>query len=463
MIGDSLLISYSYNNIGSTLLEKKEFQEALEYFEISLDIKLRNSFTGVAATYNNMGLSYQEMDDYPKSRDFYKASYDYCHQNKDDYGIVTSAINLGVINHLMNNSAKAEKYFLEAYNIAFKNGYKKLIVEATEFAHDFFYDMGRYEQAYDMLKQYVIYSDSIQNDDVIKEIARLEAEFEYNQKQISDSIMYHQQKIHDEALHEEELKRKEQLIWILAVTFAFIVFIAFALFKAYQLRRKNRENQLKQQALEIEKNLLRSQMNPHFIFNAMNSIQSFIAENDSYSALRYLSKFAKLIRLILENSMHQNIQLQDELQSLELYMELEKVRFNNKFDFKINIDDKIESDIIEVPPMLIQPFVENAIIHGVMPLEKEGLIEINMRKIDGENLILCEVTDNGIGREASAALKKSHGKKHKSVGMQVSRQRLESLNKQTQKEMSYQVEDIVCDGKVCGTKVSIIIPFISEF
>ncbi len=462
-LGDSLLISYSYNNIGSTYLLENDYVESLSYFEKSLGIKIRNGLFGVVASYNNIGLVFQKQEMYEESLRYYQKSYDYCTEVYVEDGIETASINLGVTYDLLGFSKEAEKYFVKAVDIGLESGKKKTVVVATDHAQAYYSKQGRFKEAYEMLLLNQIYKDSIKNDDVIKEISRLKVEHEYRQIQVADSIMYQQAKIHNDQSHSEAMKRKEQMIWILAITFIFIIFIIFALFKAYQLRKRSDENVLKQQTLEIEKNLLRSQMNPHFIFNAMNSIQSFIAENDSYSALRYLSKFAKLIRLILENSMHQTIPLQDEMQSLELYMELEKVRFNNKFDFKFNIEDNISEDNIQVPPMLIQPFIENAIIHGIMPLEKTGLIEINLSTIEKHDVIRCEVIDNGIGRDASAKLKKSQGKKHKSIGMQVSRQRLESLNKQTQKLMSYEVSDVMSDGKVSGTKVSLLIPFTSEF
>ncbi len=457
-LGDSLLISYSYNNSGATLLLKEDYEKALESFKKSLDLKLRNNYGGVAATYNNLGLAYQKLGDLEKSESFYNKSYQYCLEREDPFGIAIAAVNLGVIYHMLDNPVKADKYFVEAYNIGIENGFKKTVVEATEYAHSFYYDQHRYKDAYDMLLQNQIYKDSIENDDVIKEIARLEAEHIYSQKQIADSIVYQHEKIRNEEVHKEAIKRKEQSIWILAITSIFIIFIIVILFKAYQLKKKSQEDELKQKALEIEKNLLRSQMNPHFIFNAMNSIQSFIAENDSYSALRYLSKFAKLIRLILENSMHKTILLCDEVLSLELYLELEKVRFDNKFDFEINIEDSIEVELVAVPPMLIQPFVENAIIHGIMHKKSKGCIKVHISEY--ENVLKCVVEDNGIGRTAAYSLKKEHGKKHKSVGMQLTRDRLESLNRQTQPSMSYTIDDVINEKfEVVGTKVEIYIPF----
>ena len=458
---DTLAMSFSYNNIATIYSIEKKYKLALEYFEKSLVIKLLFETNGIAATYNNIGLALQKMGDYKSSEEYYLLSYEYCERRNLMFDMGTAAINLGVVSNLLDKPRVAEMYFDQAYDLALKNGYKKLMIEATSFSQEFYAEQGRFKEAHEMLILNIIYNDSVKNDDVIKKIAKLEAEHEFNQQQVADSIVRYQQKIRNDAIYDEEIKRKEQLLWILAITFVFIIFVIFILFKAYQLKKKNHANLLQQRTLEIEKNLLRTQMNPHFIFNAMNSIQSFIATNDTYSAERYLSKFAKLIRLILENSMHQTILLSEEILSLQLYLDLEKVRFNSKFEFSIDIDNEVEDEMINVPPMLIQPFVENAIIHGIMHKIGTGNITISIVESDMPKTLKCEIVDDGIGRQAAKNLKlNNNGKKHKSVGMQLTRERLEALNSQTQPAMSYEIED-VCDKDklITGTKVTLYIPY----
>jgi LytS/YehU family sensor histidine kinase len=235
------------------------------------------------------------------------------------------------------------------------------------------------------------------------------------------------------------------------------------LFKSYQYRRKTAEQELQRKTLEIEKNLLKSQMNPHFIFNAMNSIQSFIAVNDTLSAERYLSKFARLIRMILENSTKQTVPLSDEMQALQFYLDLERVRFNYKFDYDLELDNNIEEELICIPPMLIQPFVENAILHGIMHKKDKGNIKINIIDDEEKQTLICVIADDGIGREAAQKLKeqfKSEGRKHKSIGMQLTRDRLDAINKETGQELNCVIEDIMDDNNnACGTKVTIKIPY----
>ena len=459
-IGDSLLISYSFNNIGSTYIMLKDYQKAKEYFEKSMAIKLNYDSAGLAQTYNNLGIVYQNLSLFDESEACYRKSYEVCSQKSDSYGLAKASINLANILNFKKDFKLAESYYTRAFEISLENGYKDLIIDVTNSAQEFYFNQKQFDKAYEMLLLNTIYKDSVKNDDVIKKITRLEAEHEFNQKQVEDSIVRHQEKIKEQALYNQEIRRKELLLWVFGIAFFFIIAIIFVAFKTYQLRKQNQENILKQKALEIEKNLLRSQMNPHFIFNAMNSIQNFISENDSYSAIRYLSKFAKLIRLILENSLHQTILLCDEILSLQLYLELEQVRFNNRFDFSIDLDKDIDEETIQVPPMLIQPFVENAIIHGIMPLEHKGLIKISIREKQDNSCLVCEIIDNGIGREKSAKLKQKQGKTHKSVGMQLTRERLASLNSETEPKMSFNIADVLDEqNKVTGTKVIIQIPY----
>jgi len=205
---------------------------------------------------------------------------------------------------------------------------------------------------------------------------------------------------------------------------------------------------------------LRAQMNPHFIFNALNSIQHFIMNSDESGASKYLNKFAKLIRSILNNTEKTSVSLKDEVESLRLYIELEMLRFENKFDFDIDVDTNTDLDFYEVPTLLIQPYVENAIIHGLVPKKEKGHLQINIR-IEN-NFIICEILDNGIGRKNSSEIKANSIKKgHKSLGMKITRDRLELLNSVRNSSLSVNITDqIGSKGEAEGTKVEIFIPIV---
>ena len=198
-------------------------------------------------------------------------------------------------------------------------------------------------------------------------------------------------------------------------------------------------------------------MNPHFIFNALNSIQHFIIKNESNFALSYLSKFSKLVRNILENSVQNRISLEDEIAFLKNYIEIESFRFNNRITFEINLDSDLDSETIEIPSMLIQPYVENAIVHGLMYKKSEGKVSVTFAK-EG-SLLKCTILDNGIGRKASREIKDKLAKSHQSFGMPITKSRLEILNKSKDSNTTVIIEDVL--GKeqtVIGTKVEIYIP-----
>ena len=214
--------------------------------------------------------------------------------------------------------------------------------------------------------------------------------------------------------------------------------------------------------IELVKNelkALRSQMDPHFIFNSLNSIQGLIMEKDEDAALKYLNKFAKLMRLILSNGEKSLISLREEIDALKLYLELEALRWDNKFEYEITIDPKIDIDDYKIPTMLIQPYVENAILHGVVPdVNKKGRIEIKM--ILSDNHIICKVNDNGIGIKRSKERNSiSITPKHQSIGMKITGERLQAINRLHQSKLSVNIIDKRDRyPNSSGTEVEIFIP-----
>lgn len=225
------------------------------------------------------------------------------------------------------------------------------------------------------------------------------------------------------------------------------------------------KHEVEKKVLSIEKQLydtelkaLRLQMNPHFIFNSLNSIQSFILNNDTDKAVNYLGKFSHLMRLILSNSRESYITIKDELKALQYYMDIEKLRFDDKFDYRIEIDPSIDEDFMEIPPMLIQPYVENAIIHGLIHKEDQGLIRLFVGLED--NHILWIIEDNGVGREKAMKIKMESGLHRKSRGMLITMERLEALNRKSQEYFSVEVIDLKDQtGNPAGTRVELRIAY----
>ena len=209
---------------------------------------------------------------------------------------------------------------------------------------------------------------------------------------------------------------------------------------------------------ETEMIALRAQMNPHFIFNCLNSIKLYTLENDSQTASEYLTKFSQLIRLVLENSRSEKVTLQKELETLKLYIELEAMRFKNKVQYKINVVPHIDQQYIEIPPLLLQPYVENAIWHGLMHKPEGGNITINISQ-PAEYLLHIEITDDGIGREMAKEHKSKSATRQKSFGLKMTSERLEAINHIYNTKTAIKIIDLVdADGNAAGTQVIIEIP-----
>ncbi len=241
-----------------------------------------------------------------------------------------------------------------------------------------------------------------------------------------------------------------------------------------QIERIGFESKLKIQQLESEKSqieyqrnlgnhylmALRYRMNPHFIFNCLNSIKLYTIQNDTTSATDYLTKFSKLIRLVMENSSKAKILLSSEIDMLRLYIDMEAMRFKEKLQYAIHIDKEVEAEYIELPPLLLQPYVENAIWHGLMPKEEGGKIDIDITMM-GNEFLQISIADDGIGRIKSSAIKKETALKHNSNGMQVTSDRIALINQVYKTGAEVKIEDLFdSDGNTAGTKVIIQIPIL---
>jgi len=238
-----------------------------------------------------------------------------------------------------------------------------------------------------------------------------------------------------------------QTWWFLTIVASILGFIAFRLYK-YRTNQIRHEAAMDKQITELERSALRAQMNPHFIFNCLNSISSFINKGDKVSANSYLATFAKLIRAALNHSMSNKVSLEDELQLLENYIKMEQLRFDHRFDYNIQMDEDLDPFGIEIPPMMVQPFIENAIIHGLAKKEGKGKIDLHCNLQNGE--LNITITDNGVGIEQSKTQKAASAPERKSVGMTITQKRLELINANneiTVKELKGE------NGEISGTQV----------
>lgn len=228
--------------------------------------------------------------------------------------------------------------------------------------------------------------------------------------------------------------------------------------EAQEALRKQREAEYQQRIAQTEISALRAQMNPHFIFNCLNSIQYFTASNEADIASEYLTKFSRLIRLVLENSRSEKVTLTNELETLRLYIEMEAMRFQQKVHYEIKVAPDVDTDTIQIPPLLVQPFVENAIWHGLMHKEAGGQVSIEVTQPQ-ETMLRITITDDGVGREKAAEYKSKSATRHKSFGMKVTAERIELINQLYQTNTSIEINDLKDEqGRAIGTKVTVEIP-----
>ncbi|MFA6924521.1 MAG: histidine kinase [Bacteroidales bacterium] len=251
--------------------------------------------------------------------------------------------------------------------------------------------------------------------------------------------------------------------WWFRTIVVFVIFIIISSIYIITIRNIKNRNKLEKNLNHFMFQALGKQMNPHFIFNSLNSINNFILKNEKLESSRYLSKFASLMRLILKNSQSQLVPINDEITAVKLYVELESLRFDDCFSFEVKIEEKINPEENEIPPLLIQPYIENAILHALVPKEgeKKLLLECSLKKVNEKEYILCSIEDNGIGREKAMELKRIKNIKHQSFGTAINKQRMDILHaiKNMNIEITYtDLKD--ANGNASGTRVELLIPLI---
>jgi len=383
------------------------------------------------------------------------------YEGKKDY---TPA--LDYTKQLLQNSQKykAKRYLQDGYNLMY-----------------IIYDqLKRQDSAYIYYQKYTMIKDSIALDDFGRKLATFKALADNEKKESRIELLNHEKLVSQQQLQlrEQEIERaafQKKLMIASIIGFILLVVIIirniFLQYKNESNRHKIVEQELTLQKLESEKvrtdlqqkaamlemEVLRAQMNPHFIFNSLNSINRFILQNNRVLASEHLTKFSKLVRLILENSQVSLISLETELETLKLYIELEAVRFDDHFDFEILISDDVDVSGIQVPPLIIQPYVENAIWHGLMPREEKGHLRISL--FLQEDWLGCRITDDGIGRKKAAELKSKLSSSHNSMGMRITAERIAMINPDLPIESYVTVTDVeLADSSPGGTEVYLKIP-----
>ena len=345
---------------------------------------------------------------------------------------------------------KAIPYLKESISLANKKNDLVIEKDATRKLSEIYKTVGNNLEALNSYQSYVILVDKL--------YLKKEQEIAHASK-FSRNLAQKQQRIigleNERKLSENKLliSSKDQELIASSNTkqrlfiYSLLVGILLLSLLAFYMYRNNKQQKLNNNLLALRS--LRSQMNPHFIFNALNSVNSFISSNDERTANRYLTDFSKLMRSVLENSEEDFIPLEKEVELLELYTKLEHFRFEDKFDYAINIDEDIDINKFAIPPMLLQPYVENAVWHGLRYKKEKGHLDISILKIN-EDTIKIEISDNGIGRQKSKELKTQNQQKHQSKGLGNIKKRVSILNEMYKDKVDVFIEDIINDG---GTKV----------
>ncbi|MBL4704054.1 MAG: tetratricopeptide repeat protein [Flavobacteriales bacterium] len=363
---------------------------------------------------------------------------------------------IGEIHYKLENFKEAKIYFESAFTLN-KNLNNKVVYEDAKSLAIVFEQLGNYQQA---CRYYHLHMDSYAaflNEESQNQINQWEIKFKTKEIEIKNLALKQEQENARQEQLISDAKIKTQNTIIVAIILGSILLIGMVLLILNRNKIRS-ENKL----ILSEQKLLLTQMNPHFIFNSLTAIQGFIYNNETRAAGSYLSNFASLMRLILENSRDELITLEKEILTITKYLELQKVRFENKFEYSIIVADQIKDDDILIPPMFAQPFIENAIEHGFAKLESGGEILVEFTLHDQK--IRIEVKDNGIGRLASEAINLETQSEHRSLALEIVNDRLNLLSTKHRQATYLLVEDITDEnGQIVGTCAKIELPITREY
>jgi tetratricopeptide (TPR) repeat protein len=433
-------IGYAYQGLGKTDL-------AIEFYKRSLEVnrKLKNT-TGMVICYNSLGAAYQEKKDYTHAMDALQRALAVNDKVDDKVHTAESYLNIGKLLSREGKHEEARAYFQKSIDLSLFWRFKSMLYEAYKALAADYKASGDFEKSLASLDKSLLYKDSILDENSARALAQTRAIYEVDRKDNQIKLLEHDKQI-------SELRTRRNIVYTLS-TAGFLFMLAVGGF--FYIRHRNLE--ANKHTLQLELRSLRAQMNPHFIFNSLSSIHRFIWSNNQEEASDYLTKFSRLMRMILDNTQHTFISLNKEVESLRLYLDLERLRCNGVFEYSITVDDEINDEEVMIPPMIIQPYVENAIWHGLVHKSGKGLLEINMM-LKGRMLV-CIVTDNGIGRKKAMEIKAKKGVTHRSMGMQVTEGRIDLIRKiNNSRDTNVIITDLEDEeGKPAGTQVTLTLP-----
>lgn len=433
------------SNLASMYLKLDQLDSAYYFLKITQPIKEQlNDRIGLATLYNNLSIVFTENKVYDSSFYYLNKSLYYAKLINNRENQIIAYNNLGELSTLSRQYSLAEVYLDSGFRLATEiNSIKEL---SYNWKYRYRLDSTRknYFSALKAYQNFRILDDSLSNAELKSRMAEFETKYETEKKERELDNLSQLSEI-------QSLQIKQQQ-YLLVAGFALLLLIVGGGFLFYRQKKILQEQTLS----TVEQKLLRTQMNPHFLFNALMSIQQYLFQNKPEEAGVYMSKFAKLMRQILENSRQDYISIEEEVNTLENYIQLQKVRFRDKFNYEIIVSDEIDPSETHIPPMFAQPFVENAIEHGLANKDGDGLLQISFNQKG--DMIHLEIYDNGVGLTQSEVMKSKY-KEHKSLATQITRERLEIFNAIFKKRIELFINSVVDEvGQDCGTRVSLMVP-----
>jgi len=449
--GNRLGLAINYQNIGFAQREMGDFEKALKNFRLSLEYNNQiNSNLGRVICYNSIGEVYIKQNKLSDAKSIIEKALDKALNIGDQFYIATSYINLGWVLEKMGKTKAAENNLKKGQAVARSYSLNLSIVESGKHLSELYDKTNRHNLAYKEYKEAIELEKTINNDRNLRYVNDVIIQYENEAKNRQITAM--ENKLENFNL---KFERNKTIFWY-SILGLFIISSSFI--ALYRNRRLKQEKQI----LTLEQDMLRSQMNPHFIFNSLNSIKLYIINNEKQNAVYYLNKFSKLIRKILVATSEKETSLEDELETMQLYMNIENIRFSNEIDFNIIVEDNINIANIKVPSLILQPFLENALWHGLSSKKNDKKISLKVYSAS-EDYISISIIDNGIGRARAQKIKDKKLIKRKSVGIAITKARLINFSKAYTNDFSIKIEDLYDSSKnPVGTRVLVTLPTVKN-
>ncbi len=456
---DSSLIVTAYNIRGVLFSSEKKKDSALVNYRISARYSyLINDQNNYAVALNNISHVFLSYNQYDSSSFYLLRSKDVFEQINNTYGLFSVYNDLGNLMVKKKKYAEALSYYKTSEKYATESAGINEMITIHGNLSSVYESLRDFKNAYKERTLQINLQDSLRDLQLSKEVLDLEEKYKNKQNELQIKDLTQQKKIAelDAFKRENEIKWQSRWKWVLAIVLGLLSILFYFIISKIQVARKKSAVTSELKQLDIEYKLLRTQMNPHFLFNVLNSVQSIVAKEEREKAEIVLAKFGKLIRNLLLHSRKEWIGLDEELDQIKLYIQLEELRFPDKFSFHLILHPSLNQEEIEIPSMILQPFVENAILHGISKLtDRFGKISIEISPLDND-MIKCEISDNGVGRKQSAEHKELSN--HISLATKLIEERLKMIKNNSNTNYSITYQDLTE-----GTKVTLIFPYKQNF